>query len=158
MDRRKRCNQIIEQYYDEIVRYCIYLLKDDFRGAEDCAHETFLLLLRKQNELDFDQNIRGWLYASANRIVKDYRKKQLKFQAMLNFDLDGMNDQTVQSEDLSWSEAFDCLSDQELELLKAYYSAPKGERVDLAKKYGMPIGELYKKLHKIREKVRKSPK
>ena len=154
MNRRKRCNQIIEQYYDEIVRYCIYLLKDDFRGAEDCAHDTFLLLLRKQNELDFDRNIRGWLYASANRIVKDYRKKQLKFQAMLNFDLDGMNDQTVQSEDLSWSETFDCLNDEELDLLKAYYAAQKGERIFLAKQYGLTISELYKKVHAIRQKLR----
>ena len=158
MNRGKQCNQIIEKYYDEIVRYCFFLLKDDFRGAEDCAHDTFLLLLRKQNELNLEQNIRGWLYASANRIVKDYRKKQLKFQAMLNYDPEDMNDQTVQAEEVGSSDAFDCLSDQELELLKAYYSAPKGERVDLARKHGMSISELYKKLHKIREKVRKSPK
>ena len=154
MNRRKRCNQIIEQYYDEIVRYCIYLLKDDFRGAEDCAHDTFLLLLRKQNELDFDRNIRGWLYASADRIVKDYRRKQLRMQAMLNYDTANIEDSAFDAETLLQSETFDCLNDEELDLLKAYYAAQKGERIFLAKQYGLTISELYKKVHAIRQKLR----
>lgn len=154
MEKEKQCKQIIEKYYEEISRYCNSRLKDDFRGAEDCTHDTFLLLMRKQAELDFEQNIRGWLYASADRIMKEYRRKQQRMQAMLIYDLTQIEDQSIHSDELLNISAFDCLTDEELQFMKEYYSAKKGDHMDLAKKYGIPIGELYKKAHTLREKVR----
>ncbi len=155
MDRREKLNQIIEQHYDEIVAYCHVLLKDDPHGAEDCAHDVFMLLLQKQKELNLEQNIRGWLYASADRIVKDYRKKQQRMLEMISYDLTKVPDRSFSADELLSSSAFSCLTDQELQLLKDYYSVPKGDRESLAPKYGMRLVELYKKMHAIREKLRK---
>lgn len=154
MEKEEQRNQIVEKYYEEISRYCDSRLKNDFRGAEDCTHDTFLLLMRKQEELDFEQNIRGWLYASADRIMKEYRRKQQRMQSMLLYDLTQIEDPSICSNDLLNSSAFDCLSDDELQFMQEYYSAKKGDHMDLAKQYGMTISELYKKAHAIREKVR----
>lgn len=136
------------------MRYCRFLLKNDPSGAEDCAHDVFLLLLKKQKELNLNGNIRGWLYASADRIVKDYRKKQISLQAMLNYDLSQIEEKSFYEDELISSAAFDCLDDSELQLIKEYYTVKKGERIPLAKRYGMTVNELYKKVHSIREKLR----
>ena len=76
MNAYKLCENAAEKYHQAIYRYCLGLLNGDVSAAEDCTQEVFLLLLEKKDSLDFDVNIRGWLYASANRIVKDYLKQE----------------------------------------------------------------------------------
>ena len=49
----------------------------------------------------------------------------------------------------------DCLSDEELQLLKAYYSEQYGERMLLAEKLGMTHSQLGKKIYAIRQKLKK---
>ena len=51
---------------------------------------------------------------------------------------------------------FECLTDQEYELLSEYYNAPFGSRNELAQKHGMTIYELYREIERIKVKVRSS--
>lgn len=156
MDRNKQCEQVTEQFYEEILHYCLMLLNDDICGAEDCTQDVFLLLLQKKHKLNFDQNIRGWLYASAERIVKDYKKKQQRRLSMLCGDLDQVADHSAFSEEASDVSVFEILTDQELKLLKDYYSTKQGERAVLAQKYELTLKQLYKKVHQIREKLKRN--
>ena len=144
-----------EQYYAEILRYCQNKLPNDIHGAEDCTQDVFLLLYQKRDEIDFNQNIRGWLYATADRIISNYQKKQSRILQMLNIDLMEIEDRSSVSEQVFTSQMFESLPEDELELLKAYYGADKGERRDVAKKYNLTLAQLYKKLHMIRDKLRK---
>lgn len=156
MDRNKQCEQIIQKHHAEILRYCLYLLDDDLYGAEDCTQDVFLLLLQKKSSLNFDKNIRGWLYASADRIVQNYKRKQLREQSMISYEIDHIADNFSFPDDALNSSVFDILTDKELQLVKDYYDAKQGDRVGLAKKYGMTVNQLYKEIHIIREKLRKA--
>ena len=161
MDRSKQCNQIIEKYYYEILNRCRFLLQDDLQDAEDCVHDVFVLLLLKRNEIDLDRNIRGWLYACADRVVKDYRKKrqrQMQMQTALDQHAELQTNGAFYDGESFTSSAFDCLSEQEVQILKEYYSAEKGSRGEIAKKHGMTMKELYRCLYQMREKIRKYTK
>ena len=147
-----------EQYYAEILRYCQNKLPNDIHGAEDCTQDVFLLLYQKRDEIDFNQNIRGWLYATADRIISNYQKKQSRILQMLSVDLTKIEDRSSDSEQAFTSQTFACLSEDELELLKAYYGANKGERQDIAKRYNLTLAQLYKKIHVIRNKLRTNDK
>ena len=147
-----------KQFYAEILRYCQNKLPNDIHGAEDCTQDVFLLLYQKRKEIDFSQNIRGWLYASADRIISNYQKKQSRILQMLSVDLTKIEDRSSDSEQAFTSQTFACLSEDELELLKAYYGANKGERQDIAKRYNLTLAQLYKKIHAIRNKLRTNDK
>ena len=151
--RGEQVENITKQYYDSIKAYCHARLPDDFHGAEDCTQEVFLLLFEKRDTLDFSGNIRGWLYAAADRILQNYGRKQSRIRQMLGFDLTEIEDRSAEPE--FTAELFASLREDELELLRAYYGAGKGERRAVARKYGMTLAQLYKCVHTIREKLRK---
>lgn len=153
MNRKERCDQLIEDYYAEMLRYCRRLLNGDLSGAEDCTHEVFLRLLKKQSTLDLYGNIRGWLYAAADRVVKEYMRERMKMQAMLQYDLTQIPDDTAAEETQS-ERMLACLSDGERQLLLAYYGAENGSRMAVAAQYGMTPAQMYRKVHRLREKLR----
>lgn len=153
MNRKERCDQLIEDYYAELLRYCRRLLNGDLSGAEECTHEVFLRLLKKQNSLDLYSNIRGWLYAAADRVVKEYMRENTKMQAMLQYDLTQIPDDAAEEKILS-ERVCACLSDQEQQLLLAYYSEKNGSRIAVAAQYGMTPVQMYRRVHRLREKVR----
>ena len=68
------CEAIIEKYYSDIFKFCMNDLYDK-QAAEDCTQEVFLLLFQKREKLDFTEKLRSWLYETALRICKNYRKK-----------------------------------------------------------------------------------
>lgn len=64
--------QIHDQYFTEIYRYVRYRL-DDEQACEDIAGEVFLRMLDAlHKKRGPEQNIRGWLYGTANNMVNDY--------------------------------------------------------------------------------------
>ncbi len=153
MQTNNPCHQAIEQYYQSIYRYCLRLLPNDIPAAQDCCQNVFLLLLEKQSELDFENNIRGWLYACADRIVKDYKKTAHKTLLIGDAIAEAELVSTFPFEELEQEHAFQILEQTEFQLLQAYYKAQYGTRMELAKQYGMTPAQLYQEVHKIRKKV-----
>jgi len=109
------------------------------------------LLIKKSNELNLNQNIRGWLYASADRIVKKYLQKKAKHEEMIVSDLDSVADLPATSDERP--DVFNVLTDEEYELAKSYYSMKKEERKQLAEELGISLNTLYKRVHDIKLKV-----
>ena len=114
-----------------------------------------ILMIQKKDTLDFEQNIRGWLYATADRICKDYRKREMKRTALITPSLDEITEIPDPNSPIEPDAMLDCLSDEELQLLKAYYSEQYGERMLLAEKLGMTHSQLGKKIYAIRQKLKK---
>ncbi len=54
-------NEIAEQYYKSIFKYC-YVKLDNEHAAKDCTQEVFLTLYRKMDKLKLSENVRAWLY------------------------------------------------------------------------------------------------
>ena len=101
MSRRDLCEDAIKKYYQAVFRYCLGLLNGNTNAAEDCTQDVFLLLVKKDtlNEVDFNRNIRGWLYAAAQRICKDYLKHLAKQKEAVPFSLDEIKEMPAPEED-----------------------------------------------------------
>lgn len=67
-------NEIAEQYYNAIFKYCCVRL-DNEHAAKDCTQEIFLTLYRKIDKLKLSENVRAWLYRTADNVMKNYRRK-----------------------------------------------------------------------------------
>ena len=149
----KLCEKAAEKYHHAIYMYCLGLLNGDVSAAEDCTQEVFLLLLEKKDSLDFNVNIRGWLYACANRIVKDYRKRERYRQSFISdvelFDIELVDPASPIDSD----SIFDILTPEERKLLEAYYSADYGNRTQIANEFGLTASQLYKRICSIRSKL-----
>ena len=68
---------VYAEFFIEIFYYCFTKLKH-FHDAEDCSQEVFLVLWEKCTKIDFEDNIRGWLYAAADRIIQNFKFKNAK--------------------------------------------------------------------------------
>jgi len=143
--------EITRRYYQAIYNYCQVRLKDGY-AAEDCTQDVFLLLYRKMNKLKLSENIRAWLYRTADRIIKNYRKNQSKD---ISIDNDETNDLSITdkyNEDVPFENV---LNSDERKLITAYYI----DGIDikaLSKMFGKNEGAIYKRLQRIKRKIEES--
>ena len=147
------CELIINRYYDTVYNLCFARLNRNRQAAEDCTQETFLTFFSKRGKLEFTDNIQLWLYRTAEKVIKSYirRNKQILI------DVDEVADKLI-SEEQSFeeqSEAFDCLSEEEKELLTIYYDYEYGERIRLAEEKGLTQSALYNRVYRIKRKLYK---
>lgn len=147
------CELIINRYYDTVYNLCFARLNRNRQAAEDCTQETFLTFFSKRSKLEFTDNIQLWLYRTAEKVIKAYirRNKQILV------DVDEVADKLI-SEEQSFeeqSETFDCLSEEEKELLTIYYDYEYGERLRLAEEKGLTQSALYNRVYRIKQKLYK---
>ena len=147
------CELIINRYYDTVYNLCFARLNRNRQAAEDCTQEIFLTFFSKRGKLEFTDNIQLWLYRTAEKVIKSYirRNKQILI------DVDEVADKLI-SEEQSFEEqsvAFDCLSEEEKELLTIYYDYEYGERIRLAEEKGLTQSALYNRVYRIKQKLYK---
>lgn len=147
------CELIINEYYDKVYNFCFANLNRNKQAAEDCTQETFLTFFSKRNKLEFTENIHRWLYKTAKKVIKAYMRKNKQ----IFIDIDNVSDEIVSEEKAfrEKSEAFDCLSEEEMELLNIYYNYEYGDRKKLAEEKGLTQSALYNKVYRIRQKLSK---
>lgn len=150
------CKSIIEQYYGEIYRYCYVQLDFDAYAADDCTQEVFLALIKKSRRIKLSDNIRAWLYDAARKELKSYRRKKRKDLTISIASVE-IPDRGGFSDPEEYA-AFSSLTEEELNLLNAYYDSDFGTREQLAQEFGMTLPKLYKTVHRLREKLRKTVK
>lgn len=146
------CEMIIEKYYKQVYQYCHSRLNGKKEAAEDCTHETFLVLLKKKEKLDLSGNIKVWLYKTADRVIKQYLRNERKhthlpiLEEILSLD-DGGFAELMQNDS-----PLDCLTLDERELLTEYYSE-RGHKSELAAKHNRSLYSLYNEIDRIRKKI-----
>lgn len=75
--QEKLFNYYFDNYYQKIKCYAFGILKNDDE-AQDVAQNAFLSLWRNKNEVDFDDNIPGYLFTSARWKCLNIINKRLK--------------------------------------------------------------------------------
>jgi RNA polymerase sigma-70 factor (ECF subfamily) len=65
-------NGIVKEYYEKILKFCVYALRGNRSAAEDCAQDIFLILYENMGKLKDYDKIGGWLYKTAGHISKQY--------------------------------------------------------------------------------------
>lgn len=145
--------KIIEEYYQNIYNYCYAKLNFNHTNAEDCTQEVFLILFKKQKKLNLSDNIKVWLYKTADNVIKSYRRKNKIDDKTLNIEeieIAVENDFEVTNK----SKIFDNISEEEYTLLKTYYNNEYGNKAEVAKQFNLTVQNLYKRIHKIKSKLK----
>lgn len=70
--RRECLNDIVERYYDDILRFCTYLIGNS-QDAYDLTQETFLRFIRYVDSYRY-RNLKGYLIMIARNLCMDYFK------------------------------------------------------------------------------------
>lgn len=149
------CQIIIEKYYAQIYRYCYVRLNHNEPAAKDCTQEIFLIMLEKQRRLNLSGNMRVWLYKTADRVMKNYIRREIRHN---HLDLEQL--------DIRYDDSFasyidcpqlDCLTTEEYELLFDYYGAMHGDKEAVAEKHGLTLYRLYREVERLKKKT-KPPK
>lgn len=139
-------DEIVNRYYSVILNYCKYKLSGSQTAAEDVTQEVFFILYRKRNRLKMGENIKLWLYRTADNEIKTYIRKNPSFTPIEDYD-------EIESES-SFPEitenVFDCLTADELALLTDYYS---DDREAAANKSNGNMNSLYIRIHRIKKKL-----
>jgi len=87
----------------------------DISSAEDVVQEVFLTLYRKKG-INFDDNIRAWLYETTKILMKKYMCENPVCE-----DLDAVEELSDESQKFYKESVFDILTEDEKELAVAYY-------------------------------------
>jgi len=138
-------NMIINAYYSEILRYCNMKLRNH-HAAEDCTQEIFLLFVKKSGNLDFSKDIRPWLYASADKVMKNYLRKNPPME-----DVDTIPEPAEEFQ--SSVSLIDELEPEDKDFLLAYYNSDN--RKQLAEEMGLSLPALHMKFKRLKEKIKK---
>lgn len=155
MENKDLCTIIAETYYTEIYKFCYAALNCDEQAAADCTQETFFILVRKKHFLNLNGNMRAWLYKTAEGVIRNYRRKEQKYRAQLPLDSIEIAVET-ESPAPDGELLRQKLTADEYALLLAYYDRELGSRSELAEQYGLPVRLLYKKVERIKQKLRRA--
>lgn len=139
-------NEIAEQYYNAIFRYCYVRLNDE-HAAKDCTQEVFFTFSVKINKLKLSENIRAWLYRTADNVMNNYKKKH---KEMLSYD--DVNEATEDTYSVE-TPFKDIISEEEYELLKSYYI--DGNDIEIiSSRLGISKAATSQRIHRIKAKIK----
>ncbi len=150
----EHCTLIIEKYYREIFSYCYAKLGYSHHSAEDCTQEVFVVFFSKHERLDETDNIRLWLYRTADNVIKTFMRKSPPVAVSIEDSSEAMNIADSGGFTEVSDSPLDILDPEERQLLELYYDSDYGQRTAAAKRLGISLPALYRKVHKIKKKLR----
>ncbi len=140
-------DEIVNRYYQVILNYCKSKMSGNKSSAEDVTQEVFLTLYQKINNLKLSENMKIWLYRTADNKIKTYIRNNPSFLS-----INDCWDITHEDDYPSFSECdFDCLNSEEKDLLIEYYSGESRE--DIAKIHQHSMNTLYIRIYRIKKKL-----
>ena len=146
---KKQIDQLIEKHYQSVYYYCAAKLRDA-DAAKDCTQEVFLALVKKQNKLTKLEDIRPWLYRAADLAILEYRRKNAKYCAVEEEDLERMCE-TVMPE-FSEDRLRNWLTEEEYTLIWQHYIGGFSMR-ELAKQFAVSEDAVKQRISRIRRRI-----
>lgn len=140
---------VIERYYDAIYYYCVARM-DDADAAKDCTQEVFYVLVKKQSQLSDLENIRPWLYRTADYAMKEYKRSDAHYVATPNEEL--LQETETYEPDWNDDSVRKILTKTEYSFLWKHYIEGYTVR-ELARQIGIPETTAYMRLTRIRRKI-----
>ena len=141
-------DEIVKQYYNSIYRYCCVRLSNE-SDAYDCTQEVFIILYQKMDKLKISENIRAWLYRTADNVMRNHKRKNNKY-----ISLEDIPEITVETDFSVETPLNDVISEDEYQLLKAYY-VDKESIDQIAEKLEISKDAAFKRIYRIKARVAK---
>lgn len=80
MDETGFINELFEKHYPRLLTYCTVRLKNDEQFGCDAADSVFFIASQKKERLEQHPDPEGWLFKTANNVIRDVRKKQKRMR------------------------------------------------------------------------------
>ncbi len=141
-------NDIVQKYYNDILRYCNSRLDNNNNAAQDCTQEVFLVLAKKIKKLDLSLNIKKWLYSTADNEIRSYIRKHPP-----TVDIEDIPELPDYTSDLGGESILDELTEDERKLVRMYYGGEN--KIKIARDYGISISALHSRVRNIKKKLKK---
>lgn len=145
------CEMIINRFYNDVYNFCLSRLKNT-HAAEDCTQEVFFTLFRKRSKLDFSEKFRSWLYNTADKICRNYMKKNKNITVDIDDYAEVISDNSSNNTSL-YQEIYNILDKEDADLLLEYIESDFGQRKKIAEKLGITTKALYGRMDRLRQKV-----
>lgn len=113
-----------------------------------------MVFFSKHERLDETDNIRLWLYRTADNVIKTFVRKSPPSAVSIEDSPEAMNIADSGGFTEVSDSPLDILEPEERQLLEIYYDSDYGQRTEAAKKLGISLPALYRKVHKIKKKLR----
>ena len=150
----------VDRYQSELFRYCLSLTQGNSQASEEIMSEVFLLLVEKQDEL-YSDDIRAWLYRSAEIFVRRYRTGTAK-QVKRIVPADDVQEEyaeddysaLVSERDIEKYVRDICeqLTPDELRLYEYRYTA-KMKLAEISQAMNLPYSTLYDKYRRLNRRI-----
>ena len=146
----ERATELARENYDDIFRFCLSRLGDEWEAA-DAAQEVFLLLRQRLGELE-DCNLRGWLFAVADKKIKEAclnasrRKRELILEDIA---------ESLRSELCPACELTRPLGEKDRELFEMIYERGMSH-ADISRALGVSDGALRVRICRLKAKLMKN--
>ncbi len=116
-----------------------------------------MVFFSKHERLEDTENIRLWLYRTADNVIKAFLRKNPS-AVSLEESAEAMNMADSGGFDDTGESLLDVLEPDERKLLELYYDSDYGQRNEAAKRLGISLPALYRKIHKLKKKLRAAEK
>ncbi len=146
---KKIITTMIERYYDSIYYYCVARM-DDADAAKDCTQEVFYVLVKKQSTLSDLENIRPWLYRTADYAMKEYKRRDSHYITTPNEEF--LQEAETFEPDLDDGSIQKILNETEYSFLWKHYIEGYTVR-ELAQQMDISEATAYMRLTRIRRKI-----
>ncbi len=168
MDKNEFFNKVCSQYYEKILKYC-YISLNNEENAKDITQEVFILLFKKADKLYKHPNIGGFLFKSAQNLIKEHKrelyrrlikeidsKNGIEFLADNKNDIFAVMDKRINEYDYI-DEVIDKLSEDKKSLYKMYY-IDKISMAQIADMLGIKPSALRMRFTRLRREIIKNVK
>ena len=71
---REALGSLIERYYDDVYRFCLYLTANEADSC-DISQEVFFRFIRRADRYQY-KNLKGYLLITARNLCRDYLRKK----------------------------------------------------------------------------------
>ena len=71
---REALGSLIERYYDDVYRFCLYLTANEADSC-DISQEVFFRFIRRADRYQY-KNLKGYLLITARNLCRDYLRKR----------------------------------------------------------------------------------
>ena len=156
-----RFEELYRKYYAPIFEYCLTKLSFDRDCAAEAADNVFVTLYRKWDKMTLGENVKYWLYRTADNFIKKQYKKKKRFLDQLdvfNGPVDVENREEFASRDIYFKsetseddmilEIRDSVPEEHRELFRLRY-VEKKTLEEISSNLGMPYSTLRRRVAKL---------
>lgn len=161
-------DRLVQKHYNRIYQFCLYRLAQDTFTAEDCTQEVFILLYQNLEKLESPEKIDGWLYKTADHLVKRaYIKAAKEKKRIQSIDADdgySVYNMLLYEEDYDFEAAaqkdadqcfqtiFKALTDAEIRIWNLYYRQRKPLR-EVSEILGLSESAVKSRVSRLKRKI-----